>query len=100
MLAELMWRFRQAAWRPRRQVHHPELVQCSEREPLAVGRWPGAANLRHGDRGVVQRIVELRQRAELLLDVGAERNVRGAASGDVDAAELAVPRRDQRLRVR
>ena len=57
---------------PDGQIHDPQLVERGEREPLAVGRRTRAADLRDGERRVVDRIVELRERAELLLDVGGE----------------------------
>src|SRR4026209_3006930 len=54
----------------------------------------GVANLLHGERRVVDRVLELTERSELLLDVGAERNALLSSGRHFDAPDPAAVEHD------
>src|SRR5262245_904252 len=66
---------------------------------LSIGRRTRAANLRDRERRVVDGIVELRERAHWLVDIGREGNRGDFARGYADAPDLPVKARDERFRI-
>jgi hypothetical protein len=60
MLSDFVCRAREPTRRTGRDIHDPELIERGERQAPSVGRRARAANLRDGERRVVDRIVELR----------------------------------------
>ena len=80
-----------------RQVHHIEPIERAEREPLAVGRRRGISDLAHQHGAGVHAIGEADQGAELLFDLGRERDFGHLSRGDRDAVDLAAVGDDDRL---
>ncbi len=75
------------------------MIQRREDDTLAVGRWACAAQLPHRKHAVIHRVFELHQIANQLIHLGAERELRLLARGNIQAPDLPVMCRHDGLRV-
>ena len=82
-----------------RQVSHPQAIQSREHDAVAVRRRPGTTNLRNRQFTIVDRVLELRPRSELLLDPRRKGDLRCFSRRHFDPHDLATVARNERAAI-